>query len=65
MRHFRLIRGCCLDGLKNADGRIMLWDLNIDHAIQRICATTHNTLTRQQWNQYVSPQLRYNPPCRS
>jgi WD40 repeat protein len=46
------------------DGTARLWDLNVDHAIQRICATTYNTLTSQQWNQYVS-QLPYDPPCTS
>ena len=45
------------------DNVIRLWDLNLDHTIRRICATTRNTLTRQQWDLYVSPQLRYAPPC--
>ena len=36
--------------------------LNVDDAIQRICATTSNTLTPAQWYQYI-PQLPYDPPC--
>ena len=32
--------------------------------IQRICATTANTLTPAAWAQYVSPDLPYRPPCR-
>jgi hypothetical protein len=39
------------------------WGMNVDHAIQRICATTTNTLTPAQWNQYISPDLPYQPPC--
>ena len=44
------------------DGTIRLWDLDIDDAIQRICATTSNMLTSAEWKQYL-PQLPYSPPC--
>jgi hypothetical protein len=37
--------------------------MNVDQAIRRICATTANTLTREKWKQYVSPDLPYRPPC--
>jgi hypothetical protein len=37
--------------------------MNVDQAIQRICATTTNTLTPTTWKQYVSPDLPYHPPC--
>jgi WD40 repeat protein len=47
----------------STDGTGRLWDLNVDHAIQRICATTHNTLTRSKWKQYIA-DLPYDPPCR-
>ncbi|MGH3852086.1 MAG: AAA family ATPase [Pseudonocardiaceae bacterium] len=40
-----------------------LWEMNVDQAIRRICATTANTLTPQKWEQYVSPDLPYRPPC--
>jgi hypothetical protein len=36
--------------------------MNVDDAIQRICATTTNTLTPAQWNQYISPELPYQLP---
>jgi WD40 repeat protein len=45
-----------------SDGTTQIWDLNVDDAIQRICAATNNTLTPAQWNQYL-PQLPYSPPC--
>ncbi|MBV9143072.1 MAG: TIR domain-containing protein [Pseudonocardiales bacterium] len=45
------------------DHTVRLWEMNVDHAIQRICATTTNTLTPTTWNQYVSPDLPYHPPC--
>jgi hypothetical protein len=37
-------------------------DLNLDHAIDRICAATHNVLTQSVWNLRL-PQLPYDPPC--
>ena len=46
----------------SGDHEVWLWDLDVDDAIQRICATTSNTLTPAQWKQYI-PQLPYSPPC--
>jgi len=43
------------------DGTIRLWNLNVQYAIQRICATAGG-LTPRQWNQYI-PQLPYEPSC--
>ncbi len=49
--------------LASASGTTLgLWDLNADHAIQRICATTRGVLTPQRWHQHI-PQLSYDPPC--
>ncbi|MBV9729938.1 MAG: TIR domain-containing protein [Pseudonocardiales bacterium] len=45
------------------DQTVRLWEMNVDQAIQRICATTANTLTPAKWAQYVSPDLPYHPPC--
>ncbi|MGH3772004.1 MAG: toll/interleukin-1 receptor domain-containing protein [Pseudonocardiaceae bacterium] len=45
------------------DQTVRLWTMNVDQAIQRICATTRNTLTRENWERYVSRDLPYNPPC--
>jgi WD40 repeat protein/transcriptional regulator with XRE-family HTH domain len=45
------------------DQTARLWETNVDQAIQRICATTTNTLTPAKWEQYVSPDLPYRPPC--
>jgi WD40 repeat protein len=47
----------------SADRTVRLWDRNVDHAIQRICATTTNTLTPAKWRQDVSPDRTYQPPC--
>ena len=46
----------------STDSTIRLWDLDAERAITRICATTRNVLTPQQWHQHI-PQLPYNPPC--
>ena len=43
------------------DGTIRLWNLNVQYAIERICATAGG-LTPGQWNQYI-PKLRYQPSC--
>jgi Tol biopolymer transport system component len=44
------------------NGTAQIWNLNVDDAVQRICATTSNTLTPAQWKQDLTP-LPYNPPC--
>ena len=46
----------------SGDNTVWLWNLDVDNAIQRICATTSNSLTSAQWKQYF-PQLSYSPPC--
>jgi WD40 repeat protein len=47
----------------SADWTVRLWGMNVDRAIQRICATTTNTLTPAKWEHYVSTDLPYRPPC--
>ncbi|MFF4796079.1 hypothetical protein ACFY2M_41925 [Streptomyces sp. NPDC001276] len=44
------------------DGTVRLWATDTDQAIAQICAATGNTLTTQQWNQYVGA-LPYRSPC--
>jgi WD40 repeat protein len=45
------------------DQTVRLWGMTVDQVIQRICATTTNTLTPTMWAQYVSADLPYRPPC--
>jgi WD40 repeat protein len=45
----------------NLDGTIRLWNLDVNYAIERICATAGG-LTPQQWSQYI-PQLPYKSSC--
>jgi WD40 repeat protein len=45
----------------SAEGATRLWNLNVQDAIGRICATAGG-LTLRQWNEYIS-QLRYQPLC--
>ena len=40
------------------DGAVRLWNLNVDYATERICATA-GQLTHQQWQAYIS-QLPYH-----
>ncbi|MEU1012911.1 helix-turn-helix domain-containing protein [Streptomyces sp. NPDC005890] len=44
------------------DGTVRLWATDADQAIAQICAATRDTLTTQQWNQYVGA-LPYRSPC--
>jgi WD40 repeat protein len=46
------------------DRTVRLEELPLDRAIRRICAATRDVLTPEKWNQYVSPNWRYKPPCR-
>ena len=50
-------------GRFSGDQTVRLWGMDVDHAIQRICATTTNNLTPVTWQQDVSPDLPYHPPC--
>jgi WD40 repeat protein len=45
----------------SGDGTVRLWNMNVDDAIERICATAAD-LTPQQWQTYIS-QLSYQSPC--
>jgi WD40 repeat protein/transcriptional regulator with XRE-family HTH domain len=45
------------------DHTVRVWEMNVNQAIQRICATTRNTLTSDTWKLYISPSLTYSPPC--
>jgi WD40 repeat protein len=45
----------------SGDGTVRIWNLNVEYAIDRICATAGG-LTPRQWNQYI-PQLPYEPSC--
>jgi WD40 repeat protein len=45
------------------DRTVRLWGMEVNQAIQRICATTANTLAPATWARYVSPDLPYRPPC--
>jgi hypothetical protein len=47
----------------STDRTVRLWGMDIDHAIQRICATTTNTLIPAKWEHYVSLDLSYRSPC--
>jgi WD40 repeat protein len=47
----------------SADNTVRLWGMNVDQAIQRICAITTKTLTPAKWKQYVSLDLPYRTPC--
>lgn len=44
------------------DHTVQLTSLDVNQAITRICATTADTLTPQQWQRYI-PEMPYNPPC--
>ncbi|WP_435593185.1 NACHT and WD repeat domain-containing protein [Nocardia sp. bgisy118] len=43
-------------------GGLRVWDLDISHAIDRICNVTGSLLTEDLWQRHL-PQLPYRPPC--
>jgi WD40 repeat protein len=47
----------------SGDGTAQLWNLDVDSAIDRICATSSGNLTPKQWATYIH-QPPYDPPCR-
>jgi len=50
--------------LASTDGAntVRLLDLDVDHAVRRICASTRDLLTPKLWQERL-PELPYNPPC--
>jgi WD40 repeat protein len=44
------------------DHTVQLSGMDVDQAIQRICATTAGTLDPQRWRQYI-PEAAFAPPC--
>ncbi|MET9830041.1 AAA family ATPase [Streptomyces sp. NPDC006385] len=49
-------------GVSSGTDTVRLWDLDVDHAIRRVCSTTRGVLTREKWDEYL-PRLSYEPPC--
>ncbi|MDN3023695.1 AAA family ATPase [Streptomyces sp. S.PB5] len=49
-------------GVSSGTDTVRLWNLDVDQAIDRICATTHGVLTPEKWHEYL-PRLSYDPPC--
>ncbi|MFD0361459.1 hypothetical protein ACFQZZ_08360 [Nocardia sp. GCM10030253] len=44
------------------NGVMSMWDLDVEHAIARICDVTRTVLTREVWQARL-PQIAYRPPC--
>ena len=49
-------------GVSSGTDTVRLWNLDVDQAIRRVCATTRGVLTRERWDEYL-PRLSYEPPC--
>jgi WD40 repeat protein len=47
----------------SADHTVQLWEMDVNQAIQRICATSKNALSAVIWKQIISSDLSYRPPC--
>jgi WD40 repeat protein len=49
----------------SSDSTTELWSLDVDYAVERICASTSHTMTTERWNQYIEQltHLPYDPPC--
>ena len=44
------------------DRTVRLWETAAETAATRVCATTGQPITRQEWHRYV-PGHAYEPPC--
>lgn len=42
----------------------LIWDMDVDHAVARICGATRDVLSEEVWRQHL-PQVPYDPPCPS
>ncbi|MDX2544210.1 hypothetical protein ACOT81_21580 [Streptomyces sp. WI04-05B] len=49
-------------GVSSGADTVRLWNLDVDTAVEHICATTRGVLTAERWHEYL-PQLSYEPPC--
>ncbi|WP_405818326.1 hypothetical protein OG241_25835 [Streptomyces sp. NBC_01390] len=49
-------------GVSSGADTVRLWNLDVDTAVEHICATTRGVLTAERWHEYL-PQLPYEPPC--
>ncbi|MGY5047519.1 nSTAND1 domain-containing NTPase [Streptomyces sp. 900105755] len=49
-------------GVSSGSDTVRLWSLDVDQAVNRICAVTRNVLTPAKWREYL-PRLAYDPPC--
>ncbi|MGX1806433.1 WD40 repeat domain-containing protein [Nocardia sp. NPDC055321] len=45
------------------NGAVRLWDLNEQHAIDRICSVTGGMWTPELWSRHLPNDLAYSPPC--
>ncbi|HEX6249652.1 MAG TPA: helix-turn-helix domain-containing protein [Nocardioidaceae bacterium] len=45
-----------------SDRSVRIWDIDLDVAQARICASAGTPLSRTEWRRYV-PGLRFDPPC--
>ncbi|MGV9409072.1 WD40 repeat domain-containing protein [Nocardia sp. NPDC003693] len=45
------------------DSGIRLWDLDEEHAIDRICAATGDMWTEELWQRYLPADRPFDPPC--
>ncbi|GAB2518653.1 nSTAND1 domain-containing NTPase [Nocardia heshunensis] len=48
----------------NTEGIFALWDLDPQHAVDRICSATGSYWTQDLWTRYL-PQFPYQPPCQA
>ncbi|MFE1249108.1 hypothetical protein [Streptomyces sp. NPDC058766] len=49
-------------GVSSGADTIRIWDLDVEQAVRRICASTRGVLTPDTWRAYL-PRLSYDPPC--
>jgi WD40 repeat protein len=46
-----------------ADGKVILWSIDLDTWLQKACDIAGRNLTRREWAQYVGEGVPYQPAC--
>ncbi|MEU8271336.1 WD40 repeat domain-containing protein, partial [Sphaerisporangium sp. NPDC049002] len=45
------------------DNTVTIWSMDVRTAIDRICALSRASMTKDAWRRYVDPNIPYDPPC--
>ncbi len=47
----------------NRDTNVRIWNISAQELADRVCKLVKRTLTKEEWDEYVSKELKYQPAC--